>query len=145
MIQKNLLISVLVLKNGLMVLASGEIHVAANVTQIRRNAKVVVSHNGKVLYSKVATMSPDKPFADDFKVDASEVAEPTEVLMSLYSAEGDLLIDYHPYKHDLSKPHPEDLLPVNPDPKSIQNTEELFYVGMRNLQFHQAHTDPMDY
>ena len=124
---------------------SGDIHVAANVTQIRRNAKVVVSHNGKVLYSKVATMAPDKPFADDFKVDASEVAEPTEVLMNLYSAEGELLIDYHPYKHDLSKPHPEDLLPVNPDPKSIKNTEELFYVGMRNLQFHQAHTDPMDY
>ena len=124
---------------------SGDIHVAANVTQIRRNAKVVVTHNGKVLYSKVATMAPDKPFADDFKVDAAEVAEPTEVLMSLYSAEGELLIDYHPYKHDLSKPHPEDLLPVNPDPKSIKNTEELFYVGMRNLQFHQAHTDPMDY
>lgn len=124
---------------------SGAIHVAANVTQIRRNARVEVSHNGKVLYSKVATMSPDRPFADDFKVDASEVAEPAEVLMSLYSAEGELLIDYHPYKHDLSKPHPEDLLPVNPDPKSIENTEELFYVGMRNLQFHQAHTDPMDY
>lgn len=124
---------------------SGSIHVAANVTQIRRNAKVEVSHNGKVLYSKVATMAPDKPFADDFKVDASEVAEPTEVLMSLYAADGELLIDYHPYKHDLTKPHPEDLLPVNPDPKSIENTEELFYVGMRNLQFHQAHTDPMDY
>ena len=124
---------------------SGDIHVAANVTQIRRNAKVEVTRNGKVLYSKVATMAPDKPFADDFKVDASEVAEPTEVLMSLYSDEGELLIDYHPYKHDLSKPHPEDLLPVNPDPKSIENTEELFYVGMRNLQFHQAHTDPMDY
>ena len=124
---------------------SGDIHVAANVTQIRRNAKVEVTHNGKVLYSKVATMAPDKPFADDFKVDASEVKEPTEVLMSLYSADGELLIDYHPYKHDLSKPHPEDLLPVNPDPKSIENTEELFYVGMRNLQFHQAHTDPMDY
>jgi len=124
---------------------NGDIHVAANVTQIRRNAKVEVTHNGKVLYSKVATMAPDKPFADDFKVDAAEVAEPTEVLMSLYSADGELLIDYHPYKHDLSKPHPEDLLPVNPDPKSIENTEELFYVGMRNLQFHQAHTDPMDY
>ena len=124
---------------------SGAIHVAANVTQIRNNAKVEVSHNGKVLYTKVAAIAPDKPFADDFKVDAAEVADPTEVLMSLYSEDGELLIDYHPYRHDLSKPHPEDLLPVNPDPKSIENTEELFYVGMRNLQFHQAHTDPMDY
>ena len=125
---------------------SGDIHVAANVTQIRRNAKVVVTHNDKVLYSKVVSLiAPDKPFADDFKVDATAVAEPTEVTMSLYAADGELLIDYHPYKHDLTKPHPEDLLPVNPDPKSIENTEELFYVGMRNLQFHQAHTDPMDY
>lgn len=125
---------------------SGDIHVAANVTQIRRNAKVVVTHDDKVLYSKtVSLIAPDKPFADDFKVDASEVVEPTEVTMSLYAADGELLIDYHPYKHDLSKPHPEDLLPVNPDPESIENTEELFYVGMRNLQFHQAHTDPMDY
>ena len=125
---------------------SGDIHVAANVTQIRRNAKVEVTHNDKVLYSKVVSLiAPDKPFADDFKVDAAEVAEPTEVTMSLYAADGERLIDYHPYKHDLSKPHPEDLLPVNPDPKSIENTEELFYVGMRNLQFHQAHTDPMDY
>ena len=125
---------------------SGDIHVAANVTQIRRNARVVVTHNDKVLYSKsISLIAPDKPFADDFKVDAAEVAEPTEVTMSLYAADGELLIDYHPYKHDLSKPHPEDLLPVNPDPKSIENTEELFYVGMRNLQFHQAHTDPMDY
>ncbi len=125
--------------------SSGAIHVAANVTQLRRNAKVEVTRNGKVLYSKVATMAPDKPFADDFKVAASEVVEPTEVLMSLYSEEGELLIDYHPYKHDLSKPHPEDLLPVNPDPKSVNNLEELYYVGMRNLQFHQAHTDPMNY
>ena len=125
--------------------SNGDIHVAANVTQIRNNAKVEVTCNGKVLYSKVATMAPDKPFADDFKVSAADVADPTQVLMSLYSEEGELLIDYHPYKHDLSKPHPEDLLPVNPDPKSIENTEELFYVGMRNLQFHQAHTDPMDY
>lgn len=124
---------------------SGNIHVAANVTQIRNNAKVEVTHRGKVLYSKVATMSPDKPFSDDFKVDASEVEDPTEVLMSLYSDTGELLIDYHPYRHDLRKPHPKDLLPVNPDPKSIENTEELYYVGMRNLQFHQAHTDPMDY
>ena len=123
----------------------GKIHVAANVTQIRKNAKVEVTSNGKVLYTKVATMSPDKPFADDFKVAAADVADPVQVLMSLYSEEGELLIDYHPYKHDLSKPHPEDLLPVNPDPKSIENTEELYYVGMRNLQFHQAHTDPMDY
>lgn len=124
---------------------SGAIHVAANTTQIRKGAKVIVSRDGKTLYSKVADIAPDKPFADDFTVEASQVAEPTEVLMSLFSAEGELLISYHPYKHDINSPLPEDLKPVNPDPKSIANNEECFLVGLRNLQFHQAHVDPNDY
>lgn len=124
---------------------AGPVHVAANVTQIRRNARIVVSHAGKVLYEKTAYIAPDKPFADDFRAPVAELEDPTQVTMSLYSAEGELLIDYHPYKHDINSPLPEDLKPVNPDPKSIENTEECFYVGMRNLQFHQAHVDPCDY
>ena len=64
--------------------------------------------------------------------------------MSLYSAEGKLLLDYHPItKGDVPVPAP--VTPVNPDPKSIDNQEELYFIGMRNLQFHQAHTDPNDY
>lgn len=124
---------------------SGAIHVAANTTRIRKGAKVEVSHEGKVLYSKTALIAPDKPFADDFTVDPAEVEDPTEVVMSLYSADGELLIDYHPYNHDINSPLPEDLKPVNPDPKSIANNEECYLVGMRNLQFHQAHVDPNDY
>lgn len=124
---------------------SGAIHVAANTTRIRKGAKIEVSHDGKILYSKTALIAPDKPFADDFCVPAEEVADPTAVVMSLYSAEGELLIDYHPFNHDINSPLPEDLKPVNPDPKSIKNTEECYYVGLRNLQFHQAHVNPNDY
>ena len=124
---------------------AGPVHVAANVTQIRRNARITVCHDGKILYDRTATIAPDKPFADDFTAPASELADPTRVTMSLYSAEGELLIDYHPYNHDINSPLPEDLQPVNPDPRSIGNTEECYYVGMRNLQFHQAHVDPNDY
>ena len=124
---------------------SGKIHVAANVTQIRRNARVEVCSGDRVLYSKTIYMAPDKPFEDDFIVDPSSVAEKTEVNMNLYSSDGELLITYHPYEKDVNSPLPEDLLPVNPDPESIENTEECFYVGMRNLQFHQAHVDPNDY
>ena len=124
---------------------SGAIHVAANVTRIRKGARIEVTHDGKLLYSKTALIAPDKPFADDFTVPAEEVTDPTQLLMSLYSAEGELLINYHPFNHDINSPLPEDLQPVNPDPKSIKNTEECYYVGMRNLQFHQAHVDPNDY
>ena len=124
---------------------SGAVHVAANVTQIRKGARVEVTLGEQVLYSRSALMAPDKPFADDFKLSADQVKEPTALTLHLYAADGEELIQYHPYKHDLSKPLPEDLQPVNPDPKSVKNTEECYYIGMRNLQFHQAHVDPTDY
>ena len=125
---------------------SGKIHVAANVTQIRNNAKVEVrKSDGTLLYSKVADIAPDKPFADDFTTDAANVAEPSEVTMTVYSAEGQELLSYHPYKLDRSKPLPEPVVPLDPDPKSIDNIEDLYYLGMRNLQFHQAHVDPNIY
>ncbi len=125
---------------------SGKVHVAANVTEIRRGAKVVVrTEGGKVLYEKTAYMAPDKPFADDFVVEAADVAEPSKVTMYLYAADGEELISYHPYVLDRNKPFPDPVVPLDPDPKSIENTEELYYLGMRNLQFHQAHVDPNIY
>lgn len=125
--------------------ASGKIHLAANVTQIRNNARIEVTHADKVLHSTTASISPDRPFATDIVVPAEEVAKPSEVTMHLYSAEGEELIWYHPYDIDRTKPLPDQVTPLNMDPKSIENTEELYYVGMRNLQFHQAHTDPYVY
>jgi tetratricopeptide (TPR) repeat protein len=124
---------------------NGKLHLAANVTQIRRNARIVVRHNAKTLYDSKAYIAPDKPFAADVKVAAAEVAEPSEVTMYLYDADGNELINYHPYKLDRHKPMPEPVHPLNPDPKSVKNTEELYYLGMRNLQFHNAHVNPNDY
>lgn len=124
---------------------SGRIHLAVNTTSIRRNARVTVRHGDRILYEKTALIAPDKPFADDFTAPADEVSDPVAVNMYVYDADGKELISYHPYKHDPSEPLPEDLKPVNPDPASVKNTEELYYIGMRNLQFHQAHVDPNQY
>lgn len=125
---------------------SGKVHVAANVTQIRRNAKIEVRKaDGKLLYSRTADIAPDKPFADDFTVSAADVAEPSEVTMTVYSSQGEELLSYHPYKLDRTKPLPEPVTPLDMDPKSIGNIEDLYYIGMRNLQFHQAHVDPNIY
>lgn len=125
---------------------SGAIHIAANVTQIRPGAKIkVTKSDGKVLYERTAYISPDKPFADDFKASPEDVKEPSEVTLTLTSRENEELISYHPYKLDRTKPLPEPVKPLDPDPKSIDNIEELYYLGMRNLQFHQAHVDPNIY
>lgn len=130
---------------NLEVAKDGNIHIAANTTQKRKNARIVVSCDGKEVYTKTACIAPDKPFADNFKVDAALAADPTKCTIALYSAEGELLIDHHPYHHDINSQLPEDLKPVNPDPKSVKNTEECYYIGMRNLQFHQAHVNPNNY
>ncbi len=125
---------------------SGAIHIAANVTQIRQGAKVTVTKSdGKVLYEKTTCISPDKPFADDFNVSPEDVKDPSEVTLTLTSKENEELISYHPYRLDRTKPLPEPVKPLDPDPKSIDNIEELYYIGMRNLQFHQAHVNPNIY
>ena len=124
---------------------SGKVHLAANVTCIRKGAKLQIEKNGKVLYEKTALIAPDRPFSDDFVADPVDVSDPTTVTLHLYESDGAELISYHPVRHDLSKSVPKGLEPVNPDPKSIKNTEELYYIGMRNLQFHQAHVDPNAY
>lgn len=123
----------------------GKIHLAVNVTQIHHNARVVVRHNEKMLFETTAYIAPDKPFAIDITVPAAEVAKSEEITMYLYDNEGNELISYHPYKLDRTKPMPEPVVPLNPDPKSVKNIEELYYVGMRNLQFHNAHVNPNDY
>lgn len=125
---------------------SGEIHIAANTTQIRPEVKVTVTKaDGKVLHEKIVSISPDKPFADDFKVSPDDVKEPSEVTLTLTTKDNEELISYHPYKLDRTKPLPEPVKPLDPDPKSVDNIEELYYLGMRNLQFHQAHVDPNIY
>ena len=126
------------------IVSGGKIHLAANVTRIRKGCRVTVSNGGKVLFETIADISPDKPFAIDSQVDASDVSDRTKVTMRLYDDKGEELISYHPYTHDLTKPMPETIKPPK-KPSDIENVEELYYVGMRNLQFHQAHVEPNDY
>lgn len=123
----------------------GGIHIAANTTSRRPSALVKVICNGREVYSRTCNIAPDKPFSDDFKVDASLVEDKQKCVIELYSSDGQLLIDHHPYVHDINSELPEDLKPVNPDPKTVANNEECYLIGMRNLQFHQAHVYPNDY
>ena len=123
----------------------GEIHIAAITTRHYSDAILRLTCDGQEVYKKTANISPARPFADQVKLDPSFVKDPTKLLLSLYTSTGELLINHHQYVHDVNTSLPEDLEPVNPDPKSISNSEECYYIGMRNLQFHQAHVNPNDY
>lgn len=123
----------------------GKLFLAANVTEKRPGARIVVTgKEGRKLYEAIADIAPDKPFAAEVTVGAEELSDPTNVRMTLCAADGQELIAYSPCKKDLSKPYPETVKPPK-KPSQIENQEELYYVGMRNLQFHQAHVEPTDY
>ena len=124
---------------------NGEIHLAAITTRRYPDAILKLTAEGREIYSKVVSISPDKPFSDWIQVDSSLVSDPTRLTVGLYSSSNELLIEHHQIIHDINTPLPADLKPVNPDPRSIPNSEECYYIGMRNLQFHQAHVNPNDY
>ena len=130
---------------NLEVAEDGELHLAAITTRRYPDAILKLTCGGQEIYRKTTNLSPNHPFSDRVKVNPSLVADPTQIILSLYSSNGDLLIDHHQYAHDVNTALPEDLKPVNPDPKSVANSEECYYIGLRNLQFHQAHVNPNDY
>ena len=123
----------------------GKLFLAANVTEVCPGARITVTgKDGKKLYETTADMAPDRPFAAEVAVAQGELADPAEVTMTLYSASGQELITYSPYRKDRTKPYPETVKPPR-KPAEIESQEELYYTGMRNLQFHQAHVEPTDY
>lgn len=69
---------------------------------------------------------------------------PTDLRITLTDAAGRELLAYSPVERDPDKPLPEIVKrPLRPE--QIENTEECYLVGMRNLQFHNPFIDPTDY
>lgn len=120
----------------------GTLTVAVNVTRKRSGLRVEVLNAGAKVYDKVFDAAPDKPFR--------EIAAPgkyesdTDLTMNLYDEKGSLMFTYTPVHHDITKPLPE-IVERPLRPKDIENTEECFLVGLRNLQFVNPFVNPTDY
>lgn len=120
----------------------GTARLGVNVTRRRPVMRVELTNGGRKVFSETALIAPDKPFVKtvptgDYKAD-------TDLTMSLYDESGKLLYSYTPVHHDPSAPLPETVKrPVRP--KDIENTEECYLVGLRNLQFHNPYINPTDY
>jgi tetratricopeptide (TPR) repeat protein len=67
-----------------------------------------------------------------------------ELTMTLTDKNGKQLLSYTPVKKDASKPLPEIVEPPLL-PGEIENNEECYLVGLRNLQFHNPFIKPADY
>ena len=124
------------------ILPDGNVKLGVNSTRKRNSLKVELINAGKAVFSKVFPVSPDKPFVET--VQPGEVKEDTALTMNLYDEAGKLLFTYTPVHHDISKPLPP-YVDRPKRPKDIENTEECYLVGLRNLQFHNPFIDPTDY
>lgn len=118
--------------------------VAANSTEVIEKALITVNDlENKVLYEKSTTISPANPFKTEIKLPAL-ISDKTQLRLILSDESGKEIISYHPIKKDLDKPFPETVKPPL-KPSEIKSTEELYLTGLRNIQYHNAFVNPLDY
>ena len=121
----------------------GKYLLGVNTTEVKEGMKVVLVKDGEKIYEKVLTISPDKPFVETVKLD--EAYQPYEITMNLYEADGKPVLSYTPRKDtSYDKPLPE-IVDRPRRPHEIENNEECYFVGLRNLQFHNPFVNPADY
>ena len=123
--------------------APGEVLLAVNSTEPLKNLELKLIAGGKTLDSEaIAAIAPDKPFSKTVSVDKSYKEDDLAIVLS--DAEGKEILHFTPVKKDPSAPLPE-IVDRPKKPQEIENTEECYLVGLRNLQFHNPFIDPTDY
>lgn len=122
--------------------SSGKVLLGVNTTEPMGAMTVVLASKEGVLYSKTVDIAPDKPFVETVKVD--KALSQADLTMTLIDATGEQLLSYVPVVKDQTKPLPP-IVERPLLPSQIENTEECYLVGLRNLQFHNPFIDPTDY
>jgi Tfp pilus assembly protein PilF len=105
------------------------------------NTKATVEYRGRIIYDDVLTLSPALPFSTSIRLKEKVVAE--DIVFKLKTAEGKLLVSYHPEKQG-EKPVPNAANPAK-DPKSITSIEQLFLTGLHIEQYRHATYKATDY
>ena len=121
----------------------GNWYLGVNATERMIGAKVSVNKDGKLLWSRSINISPAAPFEETITLDPA--LQPWEMTVTLASPDGKPLLSYTP-RQDSSYDKPLPPIVERPKlPKDIENTEECYLVGLRNLQFHNPFIEPEDY
>ncbi|MDY6378427.1 MAG: DUF5107 domain-containing protein [Bacteroidales bacterium] len=117
--------------------------VGINTTSKCSDMTLAISTSGKIIYCEKLDVSPSKPFIKNISL--SEDINPHEMTVTLSNSYGKNIILYTPRKgssYDMPLPK---IVEKPLRPKEIENNEECYYVGLRNLQFHNPFIDPTDY
>jgi tetratricopeptide (TPR) repeat protein len=120
---------------------SGKVRFALNTTTEFRDAKVVLQAGAKTLFTRVISISPEKPFAEQVALPPGVRSEDLRAV--LFSAAGKELISYQPVKpKGAAMPKPVE---PPPPPKDVKSNEELYLAGQRLEQFHSPALEPYPY
>ncbi len=120
---------------------NGQYLVGYNATTSYKNARVVVKHKDQVLMDKRIDIDPAKFFLDKVTVPAD--AHAWDLYTALYSAEGEVLVDYTPVK--LEEKELPQVVTNTKAAKDIESNEELYLAGLRIDQFNNGILNYMDY
>ncbi len=124
-------------------LEPGQVLLAVNATEPMKNLELRLISGGKVLDSEViADIAPDMPFSKTVGIDRKYGEDDLSIALS--DASGKEILHFTPVRKDPEAPLPE-IVERPKRPEEIENTEECYLVGLRNLQFHNPFIDPVDY
>lgn len=124
------------------IIGKNQAFLGVNATQELDDLKVTLFNKGKEIFSEEFDIDPSEPFTKTVSIPSD--AKESDLKIVLSDENGKELLSYQAIEKDITKPLPETVkTPL--DPKDIKNTEECFYVGLRNLQFHNGFVNPLDY
>ncbi len=117
-----------------LVVENGEVSVRLNATSPLKNARAVLTCEGREVFNESIDIGPASPYSRDIAIDGPVNEE--ELKFSLYSSSDETILEYQPQPPP-GKPMPEPLKsPANPD--NVKTVEELYLNGLRLDQFYNA-------
>lgn len=122
--------------------SDGRVLLGVNVTERMPGATVTLTAGGRILFSQCADLAPDAPLVRHVAVDRA--TKITDLRAALTDDAGRTILTYTPVVKDADKPLPP-IVERPLRPAQIENNEECYLVGLRNLQFHNPFVDPTDY
>jgi len=125
---------VLNLENG-----EGEARITVYATGVYKDARVVLTHSGKVIYDRVVTLSPSDILKDAVTVHAPDPA----LRLAVYDASGRQMLSYQAAEPGIDE-IPDPMSPARA-PKDIMTVEELYLTGLHLEQYRHATYLPDDY
>jgi tetratricopeptide (TPR) repeat protein len=122
-------------------ISSDKVFLGFNATTKYRNAKVLLTQNGKTIYEQIISIDPATPYVKEISVSSNVKIH--ELKAILLDTTGKELVAYQPIVLE-EKPLPEVISGTKPI-NEYGTVEELYLAGLRVEQFHNARLNPMDF